>query len=321
MTWPAPAGAANPQRGGVVSRASFDDILGDPTKRYLSHRYRLVTHTILAGSSAVDSLAASERRNVIGSVAYPDNWSEKPGGSMPPHLSSLDGLTLGAMLTCLRSRAGAPTDDPAGPPVLTAIRIRAGALPETDLEAVPVKWNEAIGSGKRLTNMRFGRMSVSTGVEAASALPSLTDAAVERIGVQRWSNPSCSEARATEIKSEIVGLDPAQGTLTSEHKAAESSNELALGYDDFLRLSAQAAQILIYSFDGVDRDVSTNVWMRSADFALNPLAEFHDGPARMRSRIAGSRSLARGDTRFRTFDMEFELDGLFACTASLAYSA
>lgn len=294
---------------------NFDAILGDRRQRYLATGYRRVCRSLEISPSFPAEGGELREGRATATVAYPPDWSHKPGGTVAPHLSSLDGMLLGEELarTRARSRYGETTRRA----VLTDIDIKAGAKPIETRHPLDVTWSEAMAGNVLTCHARIAGMRVT---------------ATARIARERERpaprQPDLQEG--ADVESWVEALDLPGGTLQSLHTAAGlpgrnagriPDQTFSLSLPDFLRLAAQAAQLLIYETDGISRSASNNIWMRRASFTVDDDITPPDRQHRMVTQLVKENSLSRAGYLARTFEVEFSLNEMMHCTASLAYSS
>lgn len=305
----------------------FDRILGDSDKRYLSNGYRNVSHAVtLHRPLDCRDYQLRDVPDIHVSVDYPQHWSSKPGGRVDPHLSSFDAVVLGLGLTdlfCPGLRAMATQK---ARPELSRLMVRAGAKPVSVGADIAGSWSGGLASGVLNARGKFGNMTFEASFcNGPTALPAHVDQrdGVLAAGTYSVPRPEC------KFTSSVLNLDTITRRMVSrhvEHRESKSQApliysrpECGVSYPDFLRLAAQAAQVLIYSVDGTERSATTNIWMRSATFY--PL---HRGASQsvehwLCCRVAEARTVKLRDQVCRVFQVEFDLDGAIGCDASLAY--
>ncbi|WP_415109377.1 AvrD family protein [Micropruina sp.] len=305
------------------SPTSFDAVLGGSEQRYLDHGYKGVRHflSVRGGPPTVADVGGPE---MSARVEYPQSWSTKPDGAMAPHLSTLDAMILGAGVAERRLRALRVDVSRCH---LSRIGIRAAGSPIEDLSAVPVGYIDNFDHGDYECDVHLGGMRVSTSsrLEGAAKPPDHcagpSDANIEE--------PEPIQFARRDIQSSILKLDLGERRLLSTHIALSLTTDARTSilsvrghwatYVDFLRIAAQAAQVLIYSVDGVTRSASRNLWMRTATFSHDPRLPHVSGTSELATSITKCRTINRGCEAWRVFDASFLLDRSFLCQGSLAY--
>src|SRR5204863_2642139 len=89
---PRPAEEGRIVVGPAQHLGSIEQCLGPPAGRFFGGGFRRVTHSLTRlGISDRPGLGAVTAQ---ASLSYPEDWSQKASGAPPPHLSSVDAVTL-----------------------------------------------------------------------------------------------------------------------------------------------------------------------------------------------------------------------------------
>lgn len=270
--------------------ATLTDLLGPPSGRYFGRGYRAVTRALTA--TTFDEV--SETFSATGELVYPASWSIKSSGTLVPHLSSIDTLTLAVAATC-DALLSAYRLDPADLDAawLRDIRIVAGAQPDEDLARVSVSVrlhpglapddgetpyiaaDFAVGSLRGrlglclpyLPGPRTGARPVSSGDPTRLYHHTFADHRVDAEDLCIASD--CTSIRGRARVSVELPVRSAHGL--------ESAFGPTVSFVDGLVGAAQLAQILLYRLDDVDRSRSNTLWMRklhlTANTPVRPIAE------------------------------------------------
>lgn len=232
---------------------SVEDYLGPAEDRFFGAGYRRVDYE-LSPVRRTSTGRASGRA----AVCYPVDWSTKATGRpLRPHLSTIDALILGARIAA----RVVPTADEDGPlPSLRQAHIKAGSTPfETGMDSVPLeaalmapgKPGEA-GLAATVVESKVGNMRCR--FEFADPSPSAAGA----------QHPDCFRERSQTIDE--VRLDMtvpmAAARVSVSPMGIDRCDPLLAMLDSFV-VSLQLGQVLLYELDGIERQASNTLWMRS----------------------------------------------------------
>ena len=217
-----------------------------------------------------------------GTVHQLGSWSSKNGEQRARHLSSIDALVLGLMVTESLLRMGedvSPTGHDLDDYQLTGFSLHAGTHP-VPAEGVPL-------AGKMSTT-RDGCLSVSIkcggikeklqflspisncGVagepshrgECARAVPFMPNHLQHRIQVFHRCDLA-DDGKSASMSADLIRTDEVNFTgLGSGHSLSPSLLEYILVW-------AQLIEIMAYNYDNVSRDKCGNFWMRSVEIGTN----------------------------------------------------
>lgn len=248
---------------------SIDDYLGPDETRFFGSGYRRVRYHFEPKAKSVQQRATAR-------IEYPADWSTKAtGAALRPHLSTIDGLVLGAEIVDRHVRHRGTQHSRAATRHLRRVDIRAGSAPyEEGLDRVPVELtppspaDAAPGGERTIFDCRVGNMQLryevdQPTVQAASAGwsdagpgPFLAAGEVPLYG---------ADYRSGRQRIERVSVDTdgrrADATVTLERSEQDTHLRHASLIDSFV-VSLQLGQVLLYELDGLDRAGSNTLWMR-----------------------------------------------------------
>ncbi len=259
---------------------SADDILGPKASRFFGTGYRHVVQQIR--EARVDSVA--QTASAISEVKYPDTWSRKRERELKPHLSSIDGLVLGAQLceVFLREACGLDSAEIARS-WICQIGLKAGQSPTLDLGAVPMQVS-LLGTRKERKSLcgyqsefdvqvgtMVGRLTIDHPrvkprhmVERVADLDYLDQD--ERFYGARYRDIHVAVENVLQNDHEKRARARVVPSLNAD--APQVKSGLAADYHPFISAihaivaTAQLAQIVMYRLDGLVRERSNNLWMR-----------------------------------------------------------
>ncbi|MFI7601254.1 AvrD family protein [Actinoplanes sp. NPDC049681] len=300
-----------------------DDYLGPAAERYFGSGYKRVSQRIadLAWLPGPDLPAGGHAE-----VTYPDDWSSKNRGlASPIHLSTIDALVLSQRLveTYLQSGLGL-TSDQVSRAWLRRYTMRPGSQPHTDVHSVPLR----IGLGESRPGARgwvstefvcvVGGIKVRCHVEhevgrsPERAEPLSPVTAPYHGGGYRFRTHEIGDIIVLpEQRSLVATVDVRNGAETGA-----GAGELGAAYQPAITLVdativyAQVAQVLMYSLDGLRRDETDTLWMRSVDMARSGPGPALSGPVFCDSQVTRSSILDFAGGRWRVSTMK----GIFADT-------
>ncbi|WP_295839646.1 AvrD family protein [uncultured Microbacterium sp.] len=300
---------------------SFDEALGPGEGRFFGSRYRSVTHR-LSDVRAVGALGT--RVEALGQVELGGGWSVKT--TVPaetPHLSTMDMLRFSATLAeiDLACRVGLRSHELAAAWV-SQFSLTAGSAPVLDLArivmsatvvsvdeeagtAVSTRYEARFGLAKASITVRHpsgnGRRKASDIGDVGSVL---SDDAHRLYGGAHGE--SSHDVRRIRYDRDLSRLDFDVTVLAPQGLAGlESAHFPSASLIDVLAIGGQAAQIVTYMLDDVDRDRSSPFWLRRISFS----APFAQRPTRSTGTLHTKRSalVTRGRHVWRTAEFALEL--------------
>jgi hypothetical protein len=262
-------------------RHTVDDFLGPAEKRFFASGYRRVEYGF--GEVAADRAGIATTLR----LGYPADWSRKAArGALPPHLSTVDAILLGAQLTelCLvanyrltaAQRRLIRLDD---------IRIKAGSAPDELLDQVPVTASlvdtadHTGGRARSTVDVTVGRMRVRCAAvhDIAEAEP----AQGRHPDPEALLGPATSRYYGTgfvrgshRIDDLAVDVERLRATAAVTVHAADADQGIEGAYQpratavDFFVTGLQLGQVLLYELDSMRRGTSNTLWMRNTHMTL-----------------------------------------------------
>lgn len=286
--------------------ADFQSFLGPASERYLALGYGKVTRT-LSAIQPVDNGGCMSKVEAVASVVYPVDWSSKRGKEhLSPHLSSLDAIILAQELLGEHAAQLGVGRAPVGAVVSASVRAVPSARGHS-MASIPVQCTTDRSPGGLTCVCRIGSLEVKlVADQAANSWPTAPSSAP-----MHWQS-NVLERSPTHVTSHHVPPVALRST-------ASRTESTVLRFVDFLSLTAQAAQILIYTRDGVRREDTDTLWMRRATFTMPQPLPVPSRGLTLQTSLTAERSVRlRGET-WRVYEVAASgLSGITAA-ASLAY--
>lgn len=268
--------------------------LGPRSRRYLGGGYKRVRHevTSVAPGPAPDSLGATA------TVVYPEDWSQKSQGARADtHLSTVDNLLLSARLMELLLRRGLRlSEEDLRQSRVVAVAMSLGGSPTTHLSGLPCQARHlgtrrhpaARGVEISTAEIRLAKVRTVLQVEHPASTAGGLRLAIEPAhapGILAEVNDCAGKlygdgyiGRDVELTDVLV--DKRCNSLTcimrlrflaSADRPGEApfpsrglgaAHAEAVDVLDLMVSGAQLSQILIYGARGLDRNQTSNLWMR-----------------------------------------------------------
>jgi hypothetical protein len=334
-----PSAPSAPRRG--IAAASIDDLLGPARDRYFGEGYRRVGHELR--DVAIDAAPGADGVTALAWVAYPGDWATKRAGTdLRPHLSSLDMLVIGAEL-CEAYLVHRYALDPAQRRRMWLRRIaaRAGQQPQEALDGFTVT---AKFAGTRPLDDQPGRFVSSfectigtmrvrceVGHEINRRLPG--PGWYARIDwllgpADRRYYGAGFRSRGYELRD--IGIDPCNTYADCVVRVAPDSPEsAAIGMEadyqpcvtmaESVMLTAQLSEVILYRTDGIERQASNTMWLRSLTMERpDPAAGWRGTQFTGSIAVSKSRVVTLNGERWRIVDMVAYCHGIEQ-THSLAH--
>lgn len=288
-----------------------------------------MVHRLAGLVSAPDDTGTVQTRGTA-DVSYPRSWSRKTdSGGLAPHLSTIDGIVLGAQLVehHLTHVLGVSEAD-LRVAWLVSVAVRAGTRPVEDMTSIPASCTCRRDEQRVDCQCRIGSLVVDLVVQ----LPQLPAAVGDGTGGSRPRRAGLYGGgyRGYRFDSYVLDVDVDARAASARHVAIARPTVTLDGLDagyvpslthmDLLRLSAQTAQILIYAIDGVERSEADTLWMRRARFEASAPRRPIDSPIDATLRVVREQTLDRGGQRWRMYDVAIEGVPHMSANASLAYA-
>lgn len=292
---------------------TFSGILGNAAGRYFGGGYRDVVRHLTPVIAADDPVTFTATSQLI----YPQTWSVKSGGTLVPHLSSIDTLVLAAAATCDAAQAAYElTDADLAASWLTDVAISAGSHPDEDLTSIPV----TIGLHS-LSGTEHSRISADFSVGSlrgrlvialpAPAVPRFTSRARPQHnpidfyqGTFGTHTVDADDVRVADDCTSVCARAVVHAGSTGYGPTSlESAYAPTVSFVDALVGAAQLAQILLYDLDDVDRAASNTLWMRKLRLTAHTPVRPIDRAFAARMDVRRASTLTMGGRHWRSADL------------------
>jgi len=310
---------------------SFDDVLGPGKERYLAEGYARIDRGFTKGY--LEIAAGQVTASAMGFAAYPADWSVKASERLQrPHLSSIDAIVLAERLV---ERALFALSLVAGNTSCASwtyeVELRAGAKSDQDVGRIPMQCTitSSMGTSDVVAECHIGAMRVRLGVRLSPGDPRLEVLRNRFLRIPLAGEPTVQLPATTwstclepiSSSSNVLGARHAGRSMTPSCNVGGQREPVvgAVSYIDLLRLSAQQAQALIYSRDGVTRQAAESLWMRKARFTATSPDRALPTVFDMQLAVVKESHLVRGERPWRLFDVEASGVPFMHASASLAY--
>jgi hypothetical protein len=311
-------------------RRTVDDYLGPAESRFFSAGYRRVDYGF--GDVSVDQ----SRVTTTLRLGYPANWSKKSAhGALPPHLSTVDAILLGAQLTELSvTTAFGLTAEQRRQMWLDRVEIRAGSSPDEVLDQVPVTatlkntTDHPGGRARSTVDVTVGRMRIRCFAvhDRAGAAP----LAGRHLDIEALLGPAATRYYGTgftqgghridELSVDVEHLR-ATGSVTAFVADADQGIEgayqpRATPVDCFVT-GLQLGQVLLYELDSMRRGTSNTLWMRNTVMTMTEPADDLIERVPLTTAIEEPRLIEMSGGVWRTADIVAELGATrFTCSVT-----
>jgi hypothetical protein len=311
-------------------RHTVDDFLGPAEKRFFASGYRRVEYEF--GEVTVDRAGAATTLR----LGYPADWSKKAArGALPPHLSTVDAILLGAQLTelCLATtyRLTAAQRQLIW---LHDVRIRAGSTPDEMLDQVPATAtlaetvNYPGGRSRSTVDITVGRMrircaAVHDTAEAAPAEGRYRDpeAVLGPAASRYYATGFVRGGHRVDELSVDAGQLRATASVTVHVVNADQGIEgayqpRATAVDAFVT-GLQLGQVLLYELDSMRRGASNTLWMRNTHLTLPEPGDDLIERVPLTTAIENPKLIEMSGGVWRTADIVADLGGArFTCAVT-----
>ncbi|MDE9518925.1 hypothetical protein KKJ17_14610 [Xenorhabdus bovienii] len=219
-----------------------DSYLGASESRFFGSGYKKVDYIIKE-----ENILSNEYKSTL-TLVYPEDWSIKSKKNQNPHLSSIDVILMsayasGKLLNQLEHSYYK----------ITSMIIRASCVPVEKLIDIPINISlNHCENGVIDLRGKVGNMQSQMKVERREYNDRLLSSIFSRWefkGVNHEINDILLE---NQYKSEALVVKTIFGKITDD-----------IDYVDAFVSSLQIGQILLYELDGITREKSNNLWMRS----------------------------------------------------------
>jgi hypothetical protein len=311
-------------------RHTVDDFLGPAEKRFFASGYRRVEYEF--GEVTVGRAGAATTLR----LGYPADWSKKAArGALPPHLSTVDAILLGAQLTelCLATtyRLTAAQRQLIW---LHDVRIRAGSTPDEMLDEVPATAtlaetvNYPGGRSRSTVDITVGRMRIRCAAvhDAAEAAPEEgryrdPEAVLGPAASRYYATGFVRGGHRIDELSVDAGQLRATASVTVHVVNADQGIEgayqpRATAVDAFVT-GLQLGQVLLYELDSMRRGASNTLWMRSTHLTLPEPGDDLIERVPLTTAIENPKLIEMSGGVWRTADIVADLGGArFTCAVT-----
>ncbi|MDC9615229.1 AvrD family protein [Xenorhabdus khoisanae] len=219
-----------------------DSYLGASESRFFGSGYKKVDYIIKE-----EEILSNEYKSTL-TLVYPEDWSIKSKKKLNPHLSSIDVILISAYAS---GKLLNQFDHSYYK--ITSMIIRSSRVPVEKLINIPINIGlNHCDEGVTYLRGKVGNMQVQLKVE-------------RREFNDRLLNSIFSRWEFKDVTHEINDI-----LLENKYKSKASVTKTAFGeiiddidYIDAFVSSLQIGQILLYELDGITREASNNLWMRS----------------------------------------------------------
>ncbi|TFH90262.1 AvrD family protein [Vibrio ouci] len=221
---------------------SVEMYLGDPDRRFFGSGYKKVSYETIKEDVTVRKYSG------IFNILYQEDWSLKKN-KLPPHLSSIDTLIL-ASRACesMMSSSGKTGYQ------ISSLIVRASTSPLECLSSVSVSFQNQEELIKTI------KIDGVVGNMKVLATYKKNNAKEDRFAfVDDWFKNSTQKIANITIADQDDSLSNLQKTTHGETNSE-------LDYIDVFVSGLQVGQIMLYELDGIKREESNNLWMRSFKF-------------------------------------------------------
>ncbi len=237
--------------------ANVDDVLGPASGRFFGSIFRDARQSL----DVVLTTARPDRVEIAGraGVSYHgDHWGTRNGKVRAPHLSSVDATILTDRVLAEVGRSLRDAGLLTGRLVMDRVSITAGMAPDEELAELVCAGSATVLLGEptrvRCT-LQIGGMRVRAEAAAVAGEPA----------------PELTAADVPALTVADVVLDPetptVSGRVVTDLDAGEPSASALIVS---MLASAQLAQILVATVDGIPRERSNTLWMRRFDCRWTP---------------------------------------------------
>jgi hypothetical protein len=255
--------------------ASIEDFLGPSDNRFFGAGFKRVDYDWTEKYRSPGETAGTI------TLRYPDDWSRKQADlKLPPHLSTIDALVIAVgMAEHLLIELGLPVDAS----WIKKASIKAGTRPIEDLDSIAATMladkNE---DGDYSFLADIGSMRVTLKIESNPATkdkPKIGTAG----GISGNYYSECIKSRKQLITDIVLpgnGIGAANLAIHPGYAEQAGGIESAFGMPtliDWFVTHLQIGQVLLYQLDGMRREDSSTLWMRTTSFSIeSPFADHAD---------------------------------------------
>ncbi|MBE8597630.1 AvrD family protein [Xenorhabdus sp. BG5] len=218
-----------------------DSYLGASESRFFGSGYKKVDYIIKE-----EKILNNEYKSIL-TLVYPENWSIK-SKKLNPHLSSIDVILMSAYAS---GKLLNQFDHSYYK--ITSMIIRSSRVPVEKLINIPINIGlNNCEEGVIYLRGKVGNMQVQLKVERREFNDRLLNSIFSRWEFKDVNHEINDVLLENKYKSKALVIKTAFGEIIDD-----------IDYIDAFVSSLQIGQILLYELDGITREASNNLWMRS----------------------------------------------------------
>lgn len=313
---------------------SIEDYLGPAATRFFAAGYRRASHRIgEVRLSAPHADSPGAEANIT--VEYPRDWSKKTDEmDLPPHLSTVDMIVLGAQLAEAHLSHAYNLDAAARRRMrLRRVTLKSGTTPQEELAALPSSatlrsTRELEGAADhRVSSYRckIGVMQARFEIEHEVGSPAINDAS--HASIDEVLDPPEDRYYGTGFKAGRHAIEDMHVDIEAlvanavVHFSEASDSTLATGgidgacqpsvsLIDCFVVNLQMAQVLMYEMDSMKRQDSDTLWMLRTRLDAPDAPQNYEGSMPARAEITAKYLLELDGHPWRNADIAGECGGV-----------
>jgi hypothetical protein len=316
-----------------LSYGSIEDYLGPAATRFFGRGFRRVTHHVT--DLTVDPFDLKRGTHAKVTIEYPADWSKKGKLDLPPHLSTVDMLLLGAELSEVHLAHACGLDESARNRMwLRKVILKAGNEPQEDLtdldgtatlvRTVPVPDRPGIHESVYATSI--GAMSARCFIQHPEGAPAgvaggryATVDDVLGAGGSRYFGDGFKgrSQRIDDVRIDMSNLTGSASVRLDEEgdggpptRGMEGAWQPSASLVDCFVVDLQLAQILMYELDSIRRQDSHTLWMLKTTLEAPAPDRPYDGPLGTTVAVTGKHLLPLRGATWRNVDVTGECAGI-----------
>jgi avirulence D protein (AvrD) len=311
---------------------SIEDYLGPSANRFFGRGFRRVTHHVTGIEVDPPAVGGGTRAKVT--IEYPADWSKKGRIDLPPHLSTVDMLLLGAQLSELHLAHAHGLDDQARRQLwLRKVILRAGNVPQEDLDGLDgtaklVKTEAVPGEEDRYESVyatSIGAMSARCFIrhpkgkpaEAGAQYATIADALGDGLPRYYGEGFKFRQQHIEDVRIDMAGLTGSASVRLEttdggvpQTGGMEGAWQPSVSLVDCFVTELQLAQILMYELDSIRRQDSHTLWMLKTVLEAATPDRPVGGSHETTLAITGKELLPLRGATWRNVDIEGECAGI-----------
>ncbi len=282
----------------------IDKVLGNFEERYFGAGHKRSVYSLYkAFETDEDNYQGSA------SIELGSSWSEKNGEQIRPHLSTIDGVVLAALLAEKYLEEKHP-EIATKEMFLSMFEIKAGGNPIEDLQNITLSIKK-VSVEAEIFNFKIDILGMKVNLKIRKIENNYTD--LEQIASSDSSDRGYIAYHLKDIRHDIDNInflnqnnlfcDFIRGEEMQTNYSGLSCNfSKSISALEWLVVFSQMGQLVAYNYDFIDRRESHNLWMRWVKAELKS-PYFYEEPILMTGEIVKASLLNRGEDKWRTFDV------------------